>query len=61
MTERNNREYYVARAEVARALSEAAIDPNIAKIHSEMAERYRELADETGNKIGQGRLRLIQG
>ncbi|MEO9130694.1 MAG: hypothetical protein ABI240_05740 [Sphingomonas sp.] len=44
MSDANDREYYAARAQAARALSEGASDPGIAKIHAEMAERYELLA-----------------
>ncbi|MEO5866682.1 MAG: hypothetical protein ABIS14_07660 [Sphingomonas sp.] len=45
MSNSNDREYYEARAEAARALSSNATDPGIAKIHGEMADRYELLAE----------------
>ena len=36
----NTRAYYEYRAEKSRILAAAAIDPKIAAIHQEMAERY---------------------
>ena len=40
----NTQGYYELRARKARELAEAAIDPKIAAIHSEMADRYDVLA-----------------
>ncbi|MES2289930.1 MAG: hypothetical protein V4530_09355 [Pseudomonadota bacterium] len=38
-----DREYFVFRAEDERARAEAACDPNIARIHLDLATKYEEL------------------
>lgn len=52
MTQLNNREYYVARAEASRAFALNADDAQIAKIHTEFADRYDLLADQVGSDDG---------
>lgn len=44
MSEENSREYFESRAANARTMASKAIDPHIAKIHQEMADRYGQLA-----------------
>ena len=44
MAQANHREYYERREREARALAGASSDPEIRRIHAEMAERYSELA-----------------
>ncbi len=48
MSEENSREYFEARAANARTMASNAVDPQIAKIHKEMADRYDELAAHAG-------------
>ncbi len=48
----NTQAYYEYRAEKARILAAAAIDPQIATIHLEMAERYDLLAKSGANDEG---------
>ena len=45
MGRENSREYYVGRSARERELAEAATNPAIAGIHSELADRYDWLAD----------------
>ena len=42
----NSREYYRGRSERERELARAALNPIIANIHSELADRYDRLADK---------------
>ena len=52
--------YYQARAAKARELAAAAVDPKIAAIHLEMAERYDLLAaSEAEAPTGQATLRVV--
>lgn len=44
MSELNSREYYLRREHEERILADAAQDPDISKIHTEMAEEYAQLA-----------------
>ena len=44
MPELNSREYYLRREHQERILADAAQDPDIRKIHAEMAEEYAQLA-----------------
>jgi len=44
MPELNSREYYLRREHQERILADAAQDPDISKIHAEMAEEYAQLA-----------------
>lgn len=46
MEQRNSIEYYQGREIVERSMARAAIDPAIAKIHSDMADRYAGLVSE---------------
>jgi hypothetical protein len=57
MTELNNNDYYLRRAEHSRQLAENAANPAIARIHLEMAERYEQLASATGGQPNERRLR----
>lgn len=41
---RNNKDYYVARAAVSHRLARKAINPTIAAIHADLADRYERLA-----------------
>jgi len=59
MTELNNREYYVARAKVARRLSIRASNPAIAKIHSEMAREYEKLAAASETSVRSPELLVV--
>ena len=55
-----DRSYYEKRGAQSRELAAAAVDPEIAAIHLEMAERYDLLAtSEAPLPIDQTRLRLI--
>jgi hypothetical protein len=45
MSEDNSREYYRSRSDRERELALAAISPDIADIHMELADRYDWLAD----------------
>jgi hypothetical protein len=56
MTELNNNEYYRRRAEHSRELAENAANPNIARIHLEMAARYDELAAATSSEPDEHRM-----
>jgi hypothetical protein len=44
MTEQSDLEYYTVRAAVERGLSDSATDPGIALIHTQLADRYEQLA-----------------
>jgi len=44
MSELNSREFYLRREHEERILADAAQDPDIRKIHAEMAEEYAQLA-----------------
>ena len=44
MSELNSREHYLRREQEERILADAAQDPDIRKIHAEMAEEYAKLA-----------------
>jgi len=44
MAQANHRDYYERRHREARALAEASTDPQIRRIHADMAERYAALA-----------------
>lgn len=57
MTELNNEAYYRRRAQHSRQLAENAADSAIARIHSEMAERYEQLASATRGEPNELRLR----
>lgn len=48
MNQLNHYRYYVARAAAARNLAQRAVDPAIAAIHAELADRYELVADQTG-------------
>lgn len=41
----SNQDYYLARAEDARARAEAARDARVAALHLELADRYEQLAE----------------
>lgn len=43
MTDQNDPEYYAARERQARELAAAATDPQIKRIHLDMAERYAKM------------------
>lgn len=43
MSELNSADYYRGREEQERALAARAVDPGIAAIHADMADRYSEL------------------
>ena len=45
MSEENSREYYRSRSDRERELAQAAVNPDIAGIHNELADRYDWLAD----------------
>ena len=45
MSAENSREYYRSRSDRERELASAAINPDIADIHMELADRYDWLAD----------------
>lgn len=45
MTEQNSREYHQARGAKERELAKDSATPDIARIHTEMADRYDWLAD----------------
>ncbi len=54
--------YYQERGEKARELAAAAVDPKIAAIHLEMAERYDLLASSKAEApTGQATLRIATG
>lgn len=40
------REYFASRAVAEEAMGNFAVDPRVAAAHAEMAERYRQLAEE---------------
>ena len=50
MGRENSREYYVGRSARERELARAAVNPEIAGIHSELADRYDRLADHLVDK-----------
>lgn len=56
MTELNNHDYYMRRAQHSRHLAECAANPSIARIHLEMAARYEELAAATSAERNEQRL-----
>lgn len=47
MSEPNSVEYYRQREQRERELAERAFDPQIGRIHREMAERYADLLQRT--------------
>lgn len=47
MNQLNHHQYYVARAAAARELAQRAVNPAIAAIHVELANRYELVADQT--------------
>ena len=58
MTELNDPSYYTARAAKARESAASAIDPEVAVIHTSMAERYAALAELPTDE--QTRLRMVR-
>lgn len=60
MIERNNREYYIDRAKIARQLAANAADPSISKIHLEMAERYERIVGEAEQVRDHRKLHLVR-
>lgn len=52
MSELNSAEYYRAREQRERGLATAASDPAIAKIHTEMADRYADLVGASASESG---------
>lgn len=57
MTELNNQDYYLRRAQHSRELAENAANPAIARIHLDMASRYEELASATSAEADEKRLK----
>lgn len=45
MSQFNNREYYVGRAQASRSLAAQARNSDVAAVHAEFATRYDRLAD----------------
>ena len=50
MGQENSREYYRGRSERERELARAALNPIIADIHTELADRYDSLADNLSKR-----------
>jgi hypothetical protein len=50
MGQENSREYYRGRSERERELAQAALNPIIADIHTELADRYDRLADNISER-----------
>ena len=61
VVERNNHEYYIARAKTARTLSERADDPKIAQIHAAMADHYDRFLQEIDQGEELPRLQIVAG
>jgi hypothetical protein len=57
MGQENSREYYRGRSERERELARAALNPIIADIHTELADRYDRLADNISER--QRELKLV--
>ena len=59
MTDLNNRDYYLRRARHSRELAENAANVAIARIHSDMADRYEQLAIATDKETNEKRLGAV--
>ncbi len=55
----NSKEYYAARAVVARQMATRAIDRHIAGIHAKMADQYEQLATLSRDELP--KLRVVGG
>lgn len=58
MSEQDTAQYFRIRELRQRSMASAAIDPTIAAIHLELADRYAELTDRS-ESAGRHKLRLV--
>ena len=49
MSDENDPEYHALRERQARALAAAAVEPQVRKVHLDMAERYARLLEQAGS------------